>query len=161
MTNFTGLNVITTSDVTAYQPDAFDFGIASGDSKVTTWITETTNDILRDLRIRWWQTYKTNVYTDITVLNTVELEPDRVNLDQFKRAGVYLFLSKFFFPALTKFRPEADKDRFERMIEHYNSQYNVEFQKILEDGVEYDADNNQTISVAERENLHGYGRLIR
>jgi hypothetical protein len=161
MTNFTGLNVITTSDVTAYQPDAFDFGIASGDSKVTTWITETTNDILRDLRIRWWQTYKTNVYTDITVLNTVELEPDRVNLDQFKRAGVYLFLSKFFFPALTKFRPEADKDRFERMIEHYNSQYNVEFQKILEDGVEYDADDNQTISVAERENLHGYGRLIR
>ena len=161
MTNFTGLNVITTSDITAYQPDAFDFGIASGDSKVTTWITETTNDILRDLRIKWWQTYKTNVFTDITVLNTVELEPDRVNLDQFKRAGVYLFLSKFFFPALTKFRPEADKDRFERMIEHYNSQYNVEFQKILEDGVEYDADDNQTISVAERENLHGYGRLIR
>src|SRR6056300_1392670 len=161
MTNFTGLNVITTSDVTAYQPDAFDFGIASGDSKVTTWITETTNDILRDLRIRWWQTYKTNVYTDITVLNTVELEADRVNLDQFKRAGVYLFLSKFFFPALTKFRPEADKDRFERMIEHYNSQYNVEFQKILEDGVEYDADDNQTISVAERENLHGFGRLQR
>jgi hypothetical protein len=40
------------------------------------------------------------------------------------------------------------------MIEHYNSQYNVEFQKILEDGVEYDADDNQTISVAERENLH-------
>jgi len=161
MTNFTGLNVITTDDVIAYQPDAFDFGIASGDSKVTTWITETTNDILRDLRIKWWQTYKTNVFTDITVLNTVELEPDRVNLDQFKRAGVYLFLSKFFFPALTKFRPEADKDRFERMIEHYNSQYNVEFQKILEDGVEYDADDNQSISVAERENLHGYGRLIR
>ena len=161
MTNFTGLNVITTDDVIAYQPDAFDFGIASGDSKVITWITETTNDILRDLRIKWWQTYKTNVFTDITVLNTVELEPDRVNLDQFKRAGVYLFLSKFFFPALTKFRPEADKDRFERMIEHYNSQYNVEFQKILEDGVEYDADDNQSISVAERENLHGYGRLIR
>jgi len=161
MTNFTGLNVITTSDVTAYQPDAFDFGIASGDSKVTTWITETTNDILRDLRIRWWQTYKTNVYTDITVLNTVELEADKVNLDQFKRAGVYLFLSKFFFPALTKFRPEADKDRFERMVEHYNSQYNIEFQKILEDGVEYDADDSGAISVAERENLHGYGRLIR
>lgn len=161
MTNFTGLNVITTSDVTAYQPDAFDFGIASGDSKVTTWITETTNDILRDLRIKWWQTYKTNVFTDITVLNTVELENDRVNLDQFKRAGVYLFLGKFFFPALTKFRPETDKDRFERMIEYYNSQYNIEFQKILEDGVEYDADDNQQISVAERENLHGYGKLIR
>ena len=161
MANFTGLNVITVADVQTYQPDAFDFGIASNDSKVTTWLGLTTDDILRELRIKWWQTYKTNVFTDSTVLNTVELENDRVNLDQFKRAGVYLFLGKFFFPALTKFRPEADKDRFERMIEHYNSQYNIEFQKILEDGVEYDADNNQTISVAERENLHGYGRLIR
>ena len=161
MTNFTGTDVITTSDVTAYQPDAFDFGIASNDSKVTTWLSETTNDILRDLRIKWWQTYKTNVYTDITVLNTVELDATKVNLDQFKRAGVYLFLGKFFFPALTRFRPETDKDRFERMIEYYNSQYNIEFQKILEDGVEYDSDDSGTISVAERENLHGYNRLIR
>ena len=29
MTNFTGANVITTSDVTKYQPDAFDFGIST------------------------------------------------------------------------------------------------------------------------------------
>ena len=161
MANFTGADVITVADIQTYQPDAFDFGIASDDAKVTTWLGLTTDDILRELRIKWWQTYKSNVYTDITVLNTVELENDRVNLDQFKRAGVYLFLGKFFFPALTKFRPEADKDRFERMIEYYNSQYNIEFQKILEDGVEYDADDNQSISVAERENLHGYGKLIR
>ena len=161
MANFTGSDVITVADVQTYQPDAFDFGIASNDSKVTTWLGLTTDDILRELRIRWWQTYKTNVFTDITVLNTVELDNTKVNLDQFTRAGVYLFLGKFFFPALTKFRPEADKDRFERMIEFYNSQYNIEFQKILEDGVEYDADSTGTISVAERENLHGSGRLIR
>jgi len=161
MTNFTGLNVITTSDVTNYQPDAFDFGIATGDSQTTFFLAQTTNDILRDLRIRWWQTYKQNVFTDITILNTVELENDKVNLDQFKRAGVYLFLGKFLCPALAKFRPETEKDRFERMSEHYMSQYNVEFQKILEDGVEYDSDDNQSISVAERENLHGYNRLQR
>ncbi len=161
MANFTGSGVIVVADVQTYQPDAFDFGLASNDAKVTTWLGLTTEDILRELRIKWWQTYKTNVFTDITVLNTVELDNTKVNLDQFKRAGVYLFLGKFFFPALTKFRPEADKDRFERMIEFYNSQYNIEFQKILEDGVEYDSDDSGTISVAERENLHGSGRLIR
>jgi len=80
---------------------------------------------------------------------------------KFKRAGVYLFLGKFLCPALAKFRPETEKDRFERMSEHYMSQYNVEFQKILEDGVEYDSDDSGTISVAERENLHGYNRLQR
>jgi len=161
MANFTGADVITVANVQTYQPDAFDFGIASNDAKVTTWLGLTTDDILRELRIRWWQTYKSNVFTDITVLNTVELDNTRVNLDQFTRAGVYLFLGKFFFPALTKFRPEADKDRFERMIEFYSSAYVKEFQTILEDGVEYDSDDGGSISTSERESLHGYKRLNR
>ena len=160
-TNFTGSDVIAASDVTAYQTDAFDFGIGSGDSEVTTWLTQTTNDILRDLRIKWWPVYKTNVYTDITVLNTAEMSNTKVNLNQFKRAGVYLFLSRFLLPALTKFRSEADKDRFERMIEFYTSQYTKEMQTILEDGVEYDSDAGGTIAVSEREPLHGHRRLSR
>ena len=35
MTNFTGANVITASDVTKYQPDVFEFGIASGSTEAT------------------------------------------------------------------------------------------------------------------------------
>ena len=161
MSNFTGTDVIVASDVTSYQPDAFGFGIASGDSQTTFFLAQTTNDVLRDLRIRWWQTYKTNVYTDITVLNTVELDATKVNLDQFKRAGVYLFLGRFFCPALTKFRPETEKDRFERMAEYYMSEYNKEWRMILEDGVEYDVDSSGTIVANERESLHGYRRLTR
>ena len=135
MANFTGANVITASDVTKYQPDVFDFGIASGSTEATNYFAQTTNDILRQLRIEWFPTYKTNVYTDITVLNTVEMENTKVNLDQFERAGVYLFLGRFLLPALTKFRPETEKDRFERMAEYYMSEYNREFRSILEDGV--------------------------
>ena len=161
MANFTGSDVIAASDVTAYQTDAFDFGIASGATVVTDWLAQTTNDILRDLRTKWWPVYKTNVYTDIAVLNTTEMVNTKVNLDQFKRAGVYLFLSRFFLPALTKFRPEADKDRFERMIEFYSSAFAKEFQSILEDGVEYDSDAGATISASEREPLHGLRRLNR
>ena len=143
-TNFTGSDVIAASDVTAYQTDAFDFGIGSGDSEVTTWLTQTTNDILRDLRIKWWPVYKTNVYTDITVLNTAEMSNTR-----------------FLLPALTKFRSEADKDRFERMIEFYTSAFAKEFQSILDDGVEYDSDAGGTIAVSEKEPLHAYNRLNR
>ena len=109
MANFTGANVIVASDVTKYQPDTFDFGIASGSTEATNFFAQTTNDILRQLRIQWFPTYKTNVYTDITVLNTVEMDNTKVNLDQFERAGVYLFLGRFLLPALTKFRPEAEK----------------------------------------------------
>ena len=161
MTNFTGANVITTSDITKYQPDAFDFGISTTATETTNYLSQTTNDILRDLRIKWWPVYKTNVFTDITVLGSVEMDNTKVNLDQFERAGVYLFLSRFYLPALTKFRPEADKDRFERMIEFYSSAYVKEFQSILEDGVEYDSDDGGSISTSERESLHGYKRLTR
>ena len=95
MANYTGANVIVAGDVTKYQPDAFGFGIASTDTEATNFFAQTTNDILRQLRIEWWSVYKTNVYTDITVLNTNEMVDTKVNLDQFERTGVYLFLGRF------------------------------------------------------------------
>tara|TARA_A100001201_G_scaffold84026_1_gene74553 strand:+ start:97 stop:582 length:486 start_codon:yes stop_codon:yes gene_type:complete len=161
MANFTGANVCDVVEIETYQPDIFSFGIASNDSKVSHYITQTTNDIFRELRIRWWPVYKTNVYTDITVLNTEEMVNTKINLDQFKRAGVYLFLYKYFCPSISKFRPEADKDRFERMAEHYQNEYNKEIRSVLEDGVEYDSKQDGTISVNEREPLHGSRRLQR
>ena len=161
MANFTGADVITASDVTKYQPDAFDFGIASNSTEATNFFDQVDNDIFRQLRVEWWPVYKTNIFTDITVLNTAEMVNTKVNLDQFERAGVYLFLGRFLLPALTKFRPETEKDRFERMAEYYMSQYNIEWRMILEDGVEYDVDSNSAISVNEREPLHGFRRLTR
>ena len=161
MANYTGADVITTSDVLKYQPDAFDFGISTTATETTNFLAQTTNDILRALRVEWWQTYKTNIFTDITVLNTAEMVDTKVNLDQFERAGVYLFLGRFLLPALTKFRPETEKDRFERMAEYYMSQYNIEWRMILEDGVEYDVDSSGTIVSNEREPLHGFRRLTR
>ena len=161
MTNFTGANVIDATEVAKYQTDIFDFGIGSGTSEVAFFISQTTNDIFRELRIRWWPVYKTNVYTVITVLNTEEMVNTKINLDQFKRAGVYLFLGRFLCPALTKFRPETEKDRFERMAEHYMSEYNKEFDSILEDGVEYDTTGDGNIVKSEREPLHGTRRLVR
>jgi len=161
MANYTGANVIVARDVTKYQPDIFGFGIASTDTEATNFFAQTTNDILRQLRIEWWPVYKTNVYTDITVLNTNEMVDTKVNLDQFERAGVYLFIGRFLAPALTKFRPETEKDRFERMGEHYMSEYNKEWDAILEDGVEYDTSGDGNIVKNEREPLHSTGRLIR
>ena len=161
MANYTGADVITAADVTKYQPDAFSFGIGATDTEAVNFFAQTTNDILRALRIEWWPVYKTNIFTDITVLNTAEMVDTKVNLDQFERAGVYLYIGRFLAPALSKFRPEADKDRFERMGEYYLSQYNQEWKSILEDGVEYDSDADGTIVTNERESLHGFRRLTR
>ena len=161
MANYTGANVINAGDVSNYQADIYEFGFSSTSSETTFFIEQTTNDILRQLRTEWWPTYKLNVFTDITVLNTAEMVNTKVNLDQFKRAGAYLFLGRFFLPNLTKFRPETDNDKFERMAEYYMSEYNREWRSILEDGVEYDETGDGTIQTAEREPLHGFRRLTR
>ena len=64
MANYTGADVITTSDVLKYQPDAFDFGIGGLSSGATNFFAQTTNDILRQLRIEWWPVYK-QIYLQI------------------------------------------------------------------------------------------------
>ena len=161
MANYTGANVINAGDVSNYQADIYEFGFSSTSSETTFFIEQTTNDILRQLRTEWWPTYKLNVFTDITVLNTAEMVNTKVNLDQFKRAGAYLFLGRFFLPNLTKFRPETDKDKFERMAEYYMSEYNKEWFEIMEDGVEYDSTGDGNIVKNEREPLHSSGRLVR
>jgi hypothetical protein len=68
MANYTGADVIIAGDITKYQPDAFDFGIASTDTEAVNFFAQTTNDIFRQLRVEWWPVYKTNIFTDITVL---------------------------------------------------------------------------------------------
>ena len=45
MANYTGADVITTSDVLKYQPDAFDFGISTTATETTNFLAQTTNDI--------------------------------------------------------------------------------------------------------------------
>jgi hypothetical protein len=47
------------------------------------------------------------------------------------------------------------------MAEYYMGEYNKEWRMILEDGVEYDADDGGTITKSEREPLHGFRRLTR
>ena len=45
-------------------------------------------------------------------------------------------------------------------MDFYRSKYNEEFQAVLRDGPEYDEDNNDTITVDEKEPLH-FLRLVR
>ena len=65
MANYTGANVINAGDASNYQADIYTFGIGADTSEVAFFITQTTNDILRQLRIEWWPVYKQNVFTDI------------------------------------------------------------------------------------------------
>ena len=71
MANYTGADVITATDVTKYQPDAFGFGIASTDTEAVNFFAQTTNDILRQLRTEWWPVYKPVSYTHLRAHETL------------------------------------------------------------------------------------------
>lgn len=145
----------TITDVKEYEPDIEDYGIPS----FTDEITKAQNDVLRDLRIRWWPTYHRGRY-DLTRLSTGQNEPDDdlYNASQFTRVTVYRALGFHIYPKLAKFEP--DPDIFERKMEFYRQEYEREMDLVLRDGIEYDADSSGLITDEEKEPTH-YLRLKR
>jgi hypothetical protein len=73
---------------------------------------------------------------------------------QFKRLSVYKVISSYACPQLTKFNSNDNPDRFQVMMKHYLQMYADEFDSILKDGVEYDADDSNTIKDAEKAPYH-------
>lgn len=147
--------IITINDVLVYEPDILDYGIPD----FTDEITRGTNDVFRDLRIKWWPTQQIGLY-DARYLTGSNLEPDEdlYSAEQLNRACVYNTLGFHIFPQLTKFDPEIDL--FERKMEFYRQEYAREIDLVLRDGVEYDMDSSGIITSDEREATH-YLRLKR
>jgi len=106
-----------------------------------------TNDIIRNLRIEWWDKKGLDGELNSTLLTNT----------QFTRCSAYLVLWRYALPQLTNW---VDGDRFQNMITFYKSRYGEEFDSILRDGIEYDTDNDGTVSEIEKKSIHS-GRLSR
>lgn len=104
-------------------------------------------DILRHLRIDWWE--RKGISGD--------LNRNYLTNSQFTRLSAYLVLWKYALPQLTNW---VDGDRFQNMIEFYKARYGEELEQILRDGIEYDADNDDIIEQGEKKTYHS-GRLTR
>jgi hypothetical protein len=105
------------------------------------------SDILRHLRIDWWE--RKGISGD--------LNRDYLTDSQFTRLSAYLVLWKYALPQLTNW---VDGDRFQNMIDFYKARYGEELEQILRDGIEYDADDDDTIEQGEKKTYHS-GRLTR
>jgi len=66
---------------------------------------------------------------------------------QWTRASAYLVLWKYALPQLTNW---VDGDRFREMIGFYRDLYTQELNAIFADGVEYDYDEDGTVSTEEK-----------
>ena len=146
-------NYSTETDLTFYQPDILTFGISSFTTP-NDYHAQAREDILRDLRIKWFPIYAKTTYRDISVLNSNEMDATKLTDAQFKRASVYRVIGFYACPQLTKFNSNDNLDRFQVMMKHYQTMYANEMEDILRDGVEYDADDNNTIADSEKAPYH-------
>lgn len=133
----------TDTDLVSYQPDILDLGI----DDFTADHDKAFDDINRELLAKFWVKKNTSN----------EFNTNLLTATQFKVASAYLVLWKYALPKLTNW---VDGDRFQSMIEFYKSRYNDEMADILAAGVEYDADDDGSITSIEKQAI-GAGRLSR
>jgi hypothetical protein len=133
----------TDSDLTALLPDILTLGISS----FTDEHARAQADIEREIRNKWWD--KTGF--------SGELDPTLLTDSQWTRAAAYLVLWRYALPQLTNW---VDGDRFQNMIDFYRARYAEEMDAIFRDGVEYDADNDSTVTNTEKQPRYS-GRLFR
>jgi len=146
-------NFSTDADLQIYQPDILGFGISSFTTP-NNYHTLARADIERDLRIKWYPVYIKQTYRDITLLNSTEMDGTKLTDAQFKRLSVYKVIGSYSCPQLTKYNSNDNLDRFQVMMKHYNQMYADEFDSILKDGVEYDADGSHVVADAEKAPYH-------
>lgn len=131
------------SDLTAIQPDILSLGISDFSAEHA----KAEADIKREIRAKWWS--RTG--------RTGEMVAAQLTDSQWTKANAYLVLWKYALPQLTNW---VDGDRFREMISFYRDMYNQELNAVFADGVEYDLDDDGTISDGEKD-LYVTTRLTR
>jgi hypothetical protein len=140
------ITLLTISDIQEYEPDILNYGIPDFDNEQA----RAQQDVFRDLRIKYWPTQVIGLY-DAKYITGANQEPDDdlYTASQLTRVAVFQCLGYHIYPKLAKFEP--DQDIFERKMYFYREEYSREFEKVLQDGVEYDLDSSGTVSDREKE----------
>ena len=131
------------SDLSAILPDILTLGIDSFASEHP----KGKADLERRLRRDWWS----------NTGRSGELNASLLTESQFTKCAAYLVLWKHALPMLATW---DEGDRFYKMINFYKSRYEEEWDEVLRDGVEYDADNDGVVTTTEKQPIH-FGRLTR
>lgn len=135
----------TIANVQEYEPDILEYGIPNFDDA----LAKAQADVERFLRINWWPTLQIGRY-DITIVgNFAVMNPDLLNESQLTRATVYCALGYYIYPRLSKFEP--DMDVFQIKLDYYKKAYAEEIDLVVRDGVEYDVNEDNSFSAAEKE----------
>lgn len=141
----------TFADLKQVEPTIDEYGVLDWDVELARSETE----VNRILKVRWYVPYQK---AHPSLIN-VEYDADRLDGTQFTQATVYHALAYHIAPKLTQFSG-TDPDRFQVMMEYYRSRFEHEMDLILREGVRYDADDDGTVELSEKQSVNPL-RLVR
>jgi hypothetical protein len=135
----------TISDIQEYEPDILNYGIPDFSDA----LVKAQGDVERFLRIHWWPQQQIGQY-DIRIVGRYSpMDPELLVPAQLERATVYCALGYYVYPRLSKFEP--DMDVFQIKLDYYKKAYTEEIDLVIRDGVQYDYNDDNIISAAEKE----------
>lgn len=142
----------TLDDLLQVEPTIQEYGVLDWDVELARSETE----INRVLKVRWYQAYQK---AHPTLVN-VEMDPTLLTTSQFTQATIYHALAYHIAPKLTQFGSSGNEDKFQVMMEYYRARFEHEMDLVLREGVQYDANDDSTVSPGESQSVTPL-RLVR
>ena len=139
----------TLDDLLQVEPTITDYGVLDWDAE----LARSEVEINRLIQVRWFLAYqKTQAVTTF--------DPSLLTATQWTQATVYHALAYHICPKLSKFETQGNEDKFQVMMSYYQGRFEHEMDLCLRLGVEYDIDNDNTVTQAEKASLHSL-KLVR
>jgi hypothetical protein len=144
------MSFATLDDLLQVEPTIQDYGVLDWDVE----LERSSIEIVRVLKVRWYNAYQQK----FPVLRQQDLDASRLDSSQLTQATVYHALAYHICPKLTKF--EAETDKFQVMMQYYQSRFEHEMDLVLREGVRYDVNEDGEIDSKESEPVNKL-RLVR
>ena len=143
------MSYATLDDLLLVEPTITDYGVLDWDAE----LARSEVEVNRILQVRWFLAYQ-------KTQGNVTFNPALLTETQWTQATVYHALAYHIAPKLTKFENAGAEDKFQVMMAYYQGRFEHEMDLCLRLGVEYDLNNNNTITNEEKASLQGL-RLVR
>lgn len=144
------MSYATLDDLLQVEPTITDYGVLDWDAELARSETE----VNRIIQVRWFIQYANAKSPQIT------FDPTLLTATQWTQATVYHAIAFHIAPKLTKFEQAGAEDKFQVMMNYYQGRFEHEMDLCLRLGVEYDLNDDGTVSDAEK-NPGASLRLVR
>ena len=144
------MSYATLDDLLLVEPTITDYGVLDWDAE----LARSEVEVNRILQVRWFLAYQK------TQSGSLAFNAALLTETQWTQATVYHALAYHICPKLSKFETQGNEDKFQVMMAYYQGRFEHEMDLCLRLGVEYDLDNNNTVTTEEKQSLQGL-KLVR